>query len=233
LTDPISTHRYAIYFAPAPSTPLDNLGRNWLGRDTRTGERVEPKLPPTISRATWRDATDEPRHYGFHATLKPPFRLAPGKTIGMLQDALANFAMTHPAFSLPPLHVARLGSFLAMTLSSPSEELNNLASDCVQRFDDFRATPSPDELKRRMRSSHTQQERDNLKKWGYPYVLDTWKFHMTLTGPLKPDKLPIFEEHLLERSREACETPLMCDSICLFEESDPEVSMLLIGRYLL
>jgi hypothetical protein len=54
---------------------------------------------------------------------------------------------------------------------------------------------------------------------------------MTLTSSLKPEDLGVFREHLLERFRAVCEQPLLCDSICLFEEPLPNAPLLLAARY--
>ena len=33
----------------------------------------------------------------------------------------------------------------------------------------------------------TERQASNLDRWGYPYVFDDFRFHMTLTGPLTAD----------------------------------------------
>jgi len=231
MSEEVAMRRYALYFAPAAGTPLDRFGREWLGRDARSGDPVEPELPPEISRESWLKATEAPRRYGFHATLKPPFRLAEGKTLGELQVALEGFVQGRKPFTLPLLKVGRLGRFLALILSEPSSELHHLAAECVTLFDHFRPTPEPDDIDRRMSSAHTPEERENLLRWGYPYVLDTWKFHMTLTGSLQQEQLDIFEPHLRERCRAVCAEPLPCDAVYLFEEPAPNSAFRLIGSY--
>ncbi len=68
--------RYAVYWAPEPATELARFGARWLGRDAETGQRttaLAAGLP-----LSWERATEEARLYGFHATLKPPFRLREG-----------------------------------------------------------------------------------------------------------------------------------------------------------
>src|ERR1700733_10722081 len=128
MSHPTSSSRYAIYFAPAEPSPLDRLGSHWLGRDARTGETMTPDLPASISLEAWRTATESPRRYGFHATLKPPFKLAKGASAEELKEAMARFAETHQAFELPHLSLGTLGRFLALILSTPSATLHNLAA---------------------------------------------------------------------------------------------------------
>jgi putative phosphonate metabolism protein len=223
--------RYAIYYAPHQDSLLHQLGSHWLGRDAVTGQSINPALPPSIAPDAWQPATDSPRRYGFHATLKPPFKLVNGRTSEDLKDELQKFAMTHQSFSLPRLTVGTLGRFIALILSAPSSALHNLAADAVRCFDGFRAPPDAAALARRMHPSMSLAEQQNLVYWGYPYVLNTWKFHMTLTSSLSPDHVSLYRDHLIERFREVCEVPALCDSICLFEEPAPNQPMLLIARY--
>ena len=76
----MSFTRYAIYYLP-PAGALADFGARWLGWDVRRGAAaVQLDLPGL------RDATEAPRKYGFHGTLKPPFRLAEGQE--RLIDAL-------------------------------------------------------------------------------------------------------------------------------------------------
>jgi Protein of unknown function (DUF1045) len=192
---------------------------------------MTPELPASISLEAWQAATESPRRYGFHATLKPPFKMAKGTRAEDLKEALTKFAESQQAFSLPHLSVGTLGRFLALVLSAPSPALHDLAANCVRELDAFREPPDAVEIAKRMHPSLKMDEQQNLIAWGYPYVLDTWKFHMSLTSSLKPDNLEIFREHLAQRFSEICEQPLLCDSICLFEEPAPNDPLLLIERY--
>ena len=92
--------RYAIYYAPAPGSDLDRFGAQLLGYDAFSG--VDLPFPDGILQTTpdWRDLTKEPRKYGFHATLKAPLSLAPGKTEAELLAACEAFAAT-PARAVP------------------------------------------------------------------------------------------------------------------------------------
>jgi len=216
-----NSSRYAIYFCPTPETNLFISGSQWLGRNAVTGALIEPELPKNIRHKQWLTITDAPRRYGFHATLKPPFRLAEGVTVEELKSTLREFAQRHHSFQAPPLSVTTLGRFIALTLSSPSEELSQLAEDSVVEFDRFRAPATPEEIAQRLRPSFTPKEHEYTLRWGYPYVLDTWKFHMTLTGTLAPESIPPTLHHLQTRFAPICAAPLLVNSICLFHESYP------------
>lgn len=225
-----STSRYGIYFSPQPGALLHGLGSRWLGRDAISSETLEPGLTGGLSHDEWMLATQSPRRYGFHATLKPPFRLAEGVTFVELQSELHDFASRHNSFESPQLTVGNLGRFLALVLVEASEPFSALAADCVSHFDRFRAAATKEEREQRMRDSLSAREREHVLRWGYPYVFDTWKFHMSLTGSLPPQVLPSLEQLLHHRFAPACEQPLLVDSICIFHEPAPGEAFRLVDR---
>jgi hypothetical protein len=139
-------------------------------RDTATGESLDPDLPRDIARDEWQRLTESPRRYGFHATLKPPFRLAENTTFAGLKAAVRDFAGRHESFAAPPLGVAKLGNFLALTLSEPSPEFASLAADSVEEFDRFRAPASEQELAQRLDGSLSSHRREHVLRWGCPYA---------------------------------------------------------------
>ena len=131
----------------------------------------------------------------------------------------------------PHLVLGPLGHFLALVLSESSEVLSNFAADCVREFDSFRAPAGEAEIKKRMRDSLSPREQEHLFRWGYPYVLDTWKFHMTLTCSLPGDALELFRTHLSERFADVCVAPLQVDAISLFEQPAAGAPFRLLDRY--
>jgi phosphonate metabolism protein PhnN/1,5-bisphosphokinase (PRPP-forming) len=176
--------RYAIYYVPPPASPLARLGARLLGRDVESGAEV-PFLPlEGVPPEEQRERTQSARHYGFHATLKPPFRLNEVTTAAKLEAALRAFAAATPPVTLPGLALQPLGGFLALQPSARSTALEALAADCVMAFDRFRA-PAPDsELAERRAAGLTPAQDALLRRWGYPYVLREFRFHMTLTDRL-------------------------------------------------
>src|SRR5271170_1277682 len=86
--------RYAIYYAPAPSSDLDRFGSRLLGYDAYSGATLP--FPESMTQAVpdWFELTQDPRKYGFHATLKAPLSLAPDKTEAELLAACEVFAAT-------------------------------------------------------------------------------------------------------------------------------------------
>ena len=176
--------RYAIYFVPAAETALYRFGAAVLGYDAYTGRDV-PHLPAASE--DWPGNVREPRVYGFHATLKPPFRLAGDTDIAELEASLDAFAASQPAIDAGPLEVRAIGSFIALAPATPCPALVQLAADCVQQFDRFRAPMNETERARRLAAPLTARQVSNLDRWGYPYVFDDFRFHMTLTSSLADD----------------------------------------------
>jgi putative phosphonate metabolism protein len=179
--------RYALYFMPPSHSDLGAFGTSVIGRDAETGADVAFADALRDEFDDWPVMTAEPRRYGFHATLKAPFRLSDGMTEQQLCDAVRDFAAKHPPVRLPPLIVAPISRFVALVPTAPDSDLSAFAASVVQNFDSFRAPLTPAERARRLRAPLTERQIALLDAWGYPYVLDAFRFHMTLTGPL-PDQ---------------------------------------------
>ncbi len=225
--------RYAVYFAPDPASALWRFGTRWLGRDPISGtDLAQPRLPG-IDQARLRQVTESPRHYGFHATLKAPFELSPGATRADLDDALRRFAAGRPAFELAPLRAAALGGFLALLTSQEEPALQKLADASVREFDRFRAPPPPQEIARRRTGSLTDRQRGYLDAWGYPFVFDAFRFHMTLTCRLDAREGGRFLEELQPLTEELNGDRVAVDAICLFEQPNRGAPFRLTGRYIL
>ncbi|MCZ4353206.1 DUF1045 domain-containing protein [Roseovarius aestuarii] len=172
--------RYAIYYTPAPG-PLASFGAAWLGWDIASGTSVPhpvlPNLPAPIS-----EITHPPRRYGLHATVVPPFHLAAGCTAQTLHDAFEHFCSQAQAAPIGLLELAQLGRFLALVPTQQAPALTQLAAQAVQEFNVFRAPLSEADIQRRDQPNLTVKQRETLLRWGYPYVMDQFRFHMTLTG---------------------------------------------------
>ena len=177
--------RYAIYYAPPEGSELERACSAVLGRCARTGQALRQPCLPGVEPARLAELTAAPRHYGFHGTLKPPFFLADGTTEAGLLDAVARLAAGRRAFDLPPLRLETIGPFLALTPSAPCPELEDLARACVIGLDRFRRPPAPEELARRRARGLTPAQDRLLLRWGYPYVLEEFRFHLTLTGSIR------------------------------------------------
>jgi putative phosphonate metabolism protein len=214
--------RYAIYYASAPGSDLDRFGARLLGYDAYTGEDLPfPDSSMQIA-PDWRDLTKDPRKYGFHATLKAPMSLAPGKTEPELLAACESFAgKTRPIPVITPV-VGSISGFIAVVPAAPSPELERLAADCTSEFDPFRALLTPEDRARRNPSDLTPRQREYLDRWGYPYVMEEFRFHMTLTGRLAAER----REPILTMLRSSFSTiglkTLAIDRIAVFRQESSD-----------
>lgn len=178
--------RYAVYVAPDADSPLGRFGNAWLGFEPRSGADLPRPALTGLTESDIRRATAAPARYGFHATLKPPFALAEGTDVAALDAAVAALAAGLAAVDIPALRLAHIGRFLALVPDRPVAALDALAAECVTVLDRFRAPESPDRVRQR-RDGLTDRQAALLAQWGYPYVLDEFRFHLTLSGPLAAD----------------------------------------------
>jgi putative phosphonate metabolism protein len=212
--------RFAIYFTPPPDSSLTQRAASWLGRDPFTGMAVQPPSVSTLTAAEIAFHSAPPRRYGFHATLKAPFRLAPGESEASLADAVARFALSAEAFHIPQLVVGQLDGFFALLPGAPVAALNRFADDVVREFDRFRAPLSEVEIERRNPDALSAEEFNNLHRWGYPYVFDAFRFHMTLTGRVGGNEAERIRVALDEVFGAILAAPVLVDGIALFVEPE-------------
>jgi putative phosphonate metabolism protein len=223
--------RYAIYYVPEPGGDLDRFGTELLGWNATTGEDVA--FPHGILRMApdWRELTRDPRKYGFHATLKAPLSLAPGKTEAELLAACEAFASTpRPIPVIRPV-VGSISGFIAVVPVEPSVELERLAADCVRQFDAFRAPLASEERARRKPSMLTPRQRKHLDRWGYPYVMEDFRFHMTLTGRLAAERHEPVLTMLKNRFSALGLKTLSIDRIALFRQDHADSRFRVAGDY--
>lgn len=213
--------RYAIYFTPSMYDPLSVAAASWLGRNVYSGEAPEPPSIAGFSRQELAFHTAVPRRYGFHGTIKAPFHLHPDTSEAALLKALMHFASTMTPFSIPRMEVSRLGEFFGLAPSVPCEQMNHLAASVVQAFDAFRAPLSDVEIERRNPDRLTAPQFSNLHRWGYPYVMDEFRFHMMLTGPVHSNLNARFETALRAFFEPVLGEPMKIASIALFVEQEP------------
>lgn len=223
-------HRYAIYWAPPPRSPLGELGEAWLGRSAESDRAIERPTLRGFAAAELDAATAEPRRYGLHATLKPPFRLAQGKSAASLERALDAFAARTATVTAPALMLKRIGRFLALVPSAPAPSLAALAAAAVEAFDEFRAPADAAEIARREAAGLTAAQQQNLVRWGYPYVMEEFRFHVTLTGAIAAELAQRLAPLLAERFAPAMAEPLAIDELALFAEPAPGAPFRLLRR---
>lgn len=183
--------RYAIYYAPAVTEPLWRSACRWLGRDAATGEKVNGVTGIDPDRRL--KFTQSARRYGFHATLKAPMSLAEGQDFKDLAAGVEDFARRRRPVPLGPIALKEIGGFLALMPEEQSGEVTEFARDCVVEFEPFRAPMMAREREKRVAGAHlTPRQVELLDTYGYQYVLEQFRFHMTLTDQLsEPDRTEV------------------------------------------
>lgn len=221
----MSYSRFAIYFLP-PEGPLADFGAAWLGWDVATGNEAIRRNVDGL-----RDITMTPMKYGFHGTLKPPFRLADGITADQLQLAVADLAENLEPAACASLVLTSLGRFLALTPQGDVSGLRRVAAACVRDLDALRAPASVEELTRRRKAGLSARQDALLTQWGYPYVMDEFRFHLTLSGRLPEDDLAHWSDIAQDLMPDLPE-PFLIDQIALCGERE-DGRFELIHRYAL
>jgi len=228
--------RFAIYAVPgagladAAGAALCQRAEQWLGRSS-SGQPLTPGVPAGWTRAELDAITASARRYGFHATLKAPFRLAEGRTPEELDAALAGFAAGQAGALVPRLSLECLGGFYALVPGAEAEGLYTLADEVVTAFDAFRAPATEAEIARRHPASLTPRQRELLKTWGYPYVLDEFQFHLTLTDRIPRERRPAVERTLRSWFAASLGTTVLVGALALFTEHEPGAPFALHAVY--
>lgn len=180
--------RYAIYYAPHAEDPFSFFANRWLGRDSFSGKSLDRPMFEELQAVDIDGHTKDPRHYGFHATLKAPFELNDKQTESGLIVALQEFCLDYKAFEARIAPMA-LFQFIAFQLTDTNEEMDNLHAACVHYFEPFRAQLSEKDIQRRRKANLSSVQDERLIEFGYPYIFEDFRFHMTLSGAIKDEQL--------------------------------------------
>lgn len=226
-----TTPRYAVYYAPHSESALARFGAELLGYDIFGGSTVA--FPPELIGEVpdWASLTLDARRYGFHATLKAPFALASGRTEEEMIIACEDFAATPRTIPVIRPILDAIDGFAAVVPASRSEPLDALARHCVETFDVFRAELTPDDRARRNPAKLTPRQIQHLDWWGYPYVFEDFRFHMTLTAKLTEDRKPKVLGLLQERYAALALHELSIDRIVLVRQLDSASSFRVIRQF--
>ncbi|MEM1314294.1 MAG: DUF1045 domain-containing protein [Pseudomonadota bacterium] len=221
--------RYAVYYAPPAGSALWRFGSDWLGRDA---EADAPAPQPEVEGlpGPLAEITAAPRRYGFHATLKPPFALAEGTEAAGLMAAAEALAARTAAFEAPALRLAAGRRFASLRLSAPCAAMTDLAAECVAALDGFRAPAGEAELARRRKAGLSAAQEAHLTRWGYPYVMDQFDFHLTLSGPLGAEALAQVAAALAPRVAPLCQAPLPVREIAVYGDPGGGAPFALVRR---
>ncbi|NKN35775.1 DUF1045 domain-containing protein [Agrobacterium sp. a22-2] len=213
--------RYAISFTTPAGDPLSFAAASWLGRSVYSGEPVDHPAIRGLGLHEIAFHTALPRRYGFHATLKAPFRMDPERAEASLLRDMMRFAGTLEPFDLPKLEVARLGDFFGLMPTMPCPSLDYLAAAVVQEFDAYRAPLTEAEIERMAPERLTAPQFANLYRWGHPYAMDEFRFHMPLTGPLSGRDVERFGTALKDYFGPLLSERVTVNNLALFFEREP------------
>jgi 2'-5' RNA ligase len=174
--------------------------------------------------------TEDPRRYGFHATLKAPFSLKDGRSEADLVDALQDFCARQTAFAIPCVVLRQIGPFFALVPETLHQPLQDFAAAVVEDFEPFRAPLSDADIARRNPDRLNERQRHNLLAWGYHHVFEDFRFHMTLTGPVPQERAEVMASMLESHFADFTGKPLAIDSLSLFVEVERGAPFLVHSR---
>lgn len=212
--------RFAAYFTPVPGSRLARFGAAMLGYDCDAGAEVPQPGLDGIDPAARARAAAEPARYGFHGTLMAPFDLAPGRSADDLTAALDAFARNRAPVPLGRLMVDRIGAFIALVPAGPQDAVATLAGDCLSALDGFRAPLTLHDRERRHAAGLSPRQAELLERWGYPYVREEFRFHMTLTGRLPADERATWQAALAAAFAPLADEPVAVDAVSLLRQDD-------------
>ena len=223
----VSGPRYAIYYAPEPGSPLDAFGRSWFDHDVNGPQARATKLTPK----RMAELSESSRRYGFHGTLKPPFALNPATTLESLLEAARIFARGLSPIEIPPLELAIIGKFIALTPVTQSAALEKFSAACVRAFEAFRVPLSGQQLENFKQNKLTVHQEQMLDHWGYPYVMEEFRFHISVTDRIDDNQeredvmaaLEILAASVLGK-------PIVVRDLTVFGQAGPDEPMVAIER---
>ncbi len=223
----MSHSRYALYLTPPLTSALWKFGCDVVGRDASTGENLEGFAPEGHSPESWLKLTEEPRRYGFHATLVAPFRLRADLDFGDLVDGIAAFAQAAHPFDAGELRIGSIATadgraFVALKPDGEAKGLRAFEEKAVRRLDGLRAPLTNSERGARTAAAElTPLQRYFLDLWGYPYVLTEFRPHLTLTNALA-DAKPVEKALRWEFQMRVDSPRLRVETLTLFGERESD-----------
>jgi putative phosphonate metabolism protein len=224
--------RFAIYYAPEATHPLWRKAAEWLGRDCLSGEVFDGPMPG-IDRAALTPLSASARKYGFHATIKAPMALAEGVSRAELEAAIAGFAAQREPVAIGPLSLQSIGGgFMALIPAVQSQAVTDFAADVVKHFEPLRRPLSEADRARRLAgSSYTDRQIDLLDQYGYPYVLEQFQMHMTLTDRLPAEAGAAYLAAAADFFGPLASAEMVLDRLVLFHEPEAGAPFVRLDDY--
>ena len=214
--------RYAIYYAPIENPELDLFGKCWLGWDPYKGvETTKSDLSKLPSFKKFSSLVLTPKQYGFHGTIKAPFRLKNEYTYNDLENKVREISKQIHSFYFDQLIIKKLGNFIGL-IPTNNLKINAVSNKFVEELDYLRDELSESEIKKRKPHKLTSNQKQMLFKWGYPYVFNEFKFHLTLTGKLRIEEIDNVYKYLQTILKSVNLRKIHFKSICIFGQKTDE-----------
>jgi putative phosphonate metabolism protein len=224
------TPRYAIYYTPPRLSRLAQFGAHILGYDCYLGADVAHSALDDIDPAALALITEQPRRYGFHATIVAPFALNEQSEADLAEELLV-FSRARAPVSVGALVISTISRFVALVPAVEPRGISELADDCLRAFDRYRAPLSQSDRDRRsLGGALTSHQLSLMDRWGYPYVLDEFRFHMTLAGPLPEHRMDAVKASLSHAYEELAHTNHEIDALSLMRQDDRDQPFKVIDR---
>ncbi|WP_212638035.1 DUF1045 domain-containing protein [Desulfocicer vacuolatum] len=225
----VTRSRYAVYFAPDEKGRPGRFGRLWLGRTARKMEDGKPGAD--LTEAQYQKIINAPKHYGFHGTLKAPFELHSDYKFHDLDAALTEFSLRFPAFAIKSFELETIGDFIALVPGEEPKQLRQLHTRLTEEFNQLNAPLSDYDRERFLARGLSGREEEYLFRYSYPFVLDAFKFHLTLTGNLAEDEKNACFRLLGKMTASFRDEGLCVDRISLFQQQTRNDPFFMIKDY--
>jgi hypothetical protein len=223
--------RYAIYYAPRLESILGQFGNAWFGYDPVSREDIPRPIIKGMTPQEIEKITQGAGRYAFHGTLRSPFKLRKNRNLNSLDKSLESLATKIHPIICGPLSIRSIGRFLALVPDDPESQIPNLAEQCVRTFDNFRLAPGKEEIDRRRQAGLTTIQEQLLLRWGYPFVMEEFRFHLTLSDKLEGMDLIKYQAILEEHCEGLCKERFVIDEIALFGDPGQGGKFEEISRY--
>ena len=119
---------------------------------------------------------------------------------------------------------------MALTLNSEIDELSRFALSCVEAFEPYREALSEADIKRRKLQALSGRQGALLLEYGYPYVADEFRFHLTLSGKLSESDQDYENWIIGEYNRLITKTPVL-DRLAIFTQADRQSPFVEIAEF--
>jgi putative phosphonate metabolism protein len=223
--------RFAIYYAPSRQSSWWEAGCRWLERDPESGTKhAAPVIPALTARALdVPNLSRSPQRYGWHGTLVAPAHCASGAAPDEIVPRARAWARRQRPFDLA-VEAAALDRFVAIrpATADGAAAMQALAADALHEFAPLRAMPSEADRRRRLEANLSARQRELLDRWGYPYVLDEFRFHMTLSDSIDSSDRQVLLDWW--GTQVSALGPLRIDGAALFIEPEPGQPFVLAAR---